>query len=327
MQNGRNAVGARFMLVATLGFSVVPVLVALGGSESPFWFFVGWRISALSVCAAIPLIFWRAALFSAATRSLVWRSLFTPPMLLWILNYFDTSLFALSVRFANVAVNAVLYETWPIVFVLLVGRLFKSESRWQKITVRRFALFLASFVGAVLVITSQPVGEDNDCSVLSVAVGVSLALAAASLTCLNAFGFRWTADFVALLSARIEERRSLEMFSTVLGLAVINAVSLPANAAIAIASGEVLALTPIMLGAMGGLLVGAASVIFWRWGNLISDRLELNAVIYLTPALSLIWLFALGLVGEIRVGLLLAGVLAIVAANAGVYFDSRVKQR
>ena len=44
---------------------------------------------------------------------------------------------------------------------------------------------------------------------------------------------------------------------------------------------------------------------------------------YFTPLLSLGWLFALSLVGDVDVLLLLFGAVVIIVANTGVYMDGR----
>ncbi len=44
---------------------------------------------------------------------------------------------------------------------------------------------------------------------------------------------------------------------------------------------------------------------------------------YFTPLLSLGWLFALSLVGDVDILLLLFGAVVIIAANTGVYMDGR----
>ena len=58
----------------------------------------------------------------------------------------------------------------------------------------------------------------------------------------------------------------------------------------------------------------------WRYANLLSDNLGINALIYLVPILALAWLFLAGRVGVERVEYLLIGVELIVGANIAIAF-------
>ena len=79
----------------------------------------------------------------------------------------------------------------------------------------------------------------------------------------------------------------------------------------------------LIYGAAGGLFIGAFGMTLWRMANLISTDLGINVMGYLTPALALGWLFAFSQVGEVHVGFLLIGVGVIIAANVGVYIETR----
>ena len=86
---------------------------------------------------------------------------------------------------------------------------------------------------------------------------------------------------------------------------------------------EPISLGALTYGATGGLFIAAVGTILWRMANLISTDLGINVMGYLTPALALGWLFAFSQVGEVHVGFLLIGVGVIIAANVGVYIETR----
>ena len=67
-------------------------------------------------------------------------------------------------------------------------------------------------------------------------------------------------------------------------------------------SGERLGGEELLWAVAAGVEIGALSTILWRWGNLIADDLGVNVARYFTPLLSLIWLLALGKVGDVDVG-------------------------
>ena len=108
-----------------------------------------------------------------------------------------------------------------------------------------------------------------------------------------------------------------------MGLVIHELVSLPFIASAGFMRNEPISLDALIYGVIGGLILQSSSVVLWRMANLISSRLEINVMGYLTPALALGWLFAFSQVGDISVGYLLIGVAVIIAANIGMYLETR----
>lgn len=79
----------------------------------------------------------------------------------------------------------------------------------------------------------------------------------------------------------------------------------------------------LIYGVIGGLILQSSGGFLWRMANLISSRLEINVMGYLTPALALGWLFAFSQVGDISVGYLIICIAVIIAANIGMYLETR----
>ncbi len=52
-------------------------------------------------------------------------------------------------------------------------------------------------------------------------------------------------------------------------------------------------------------------------------NLSVNAMVYLAPVVSLGWLLAFSLIGDVSLTWLFGGSAAIVAANVAVYFEGR----
>ena len=324
----RNGMAAGLMLASVIGFSIVPLLVALGDGESPFIFAAAWKIGVAATCALILTVIYRSLVFSGSVWKVIWLRIASLPMLFWIINYFDTALYAWSTQFIDVSITAVLYETWPILLVILASWLFRDETRYRKITPMSVFLLVIAFVGVASVIGSQAGGIANlaaaSTELPSLALGVFLVLAAALLTALTAFGFRWAVDLASdLPNDEGRDSDSLELFSTVVGLAIVSLINFPLTALAGFARNEPVSLTPIAFGATGGVLVGAIVVIVWRKANLISHNLELNVMVYLTPVAALGWLFAFSLVGDVSLGYLAIGLTMIVAANVGLYIELR----
>ena len=270
------------------------------------------------------LTFYHSLIFSKNVWKLAWQRVASPPMALWIISYFNIVLYASATQFVDVAITAVLYETWPIALVLLTGWLLRNEGRYRRITPLSVFLFVIALVGVVSVIASQAGGlsvfSAASTPLLSLGIGVALAIGSALLTALGAYGFRWAIDLASeLLDDSGRGKDSIELFSVFFGLTICALISLPITASAGFARNEPLSWDTIAFGAAGGLVAGTIPAIGWRKSNLITHNLELNLMLYLTPALALGWLWAFSLIGDINIGYLAFGVLLIVLANGGLY--------
>ena len=296
-----------------------------GGDRSPFIFNAAWRIGLAVGSVVFLMTFYRSLVFSRIVWKLAWQRVASLPMALWIISYFTIVLYASATQFIDVSITAVLYETWPIALVFMTGWLFKTEGRYRRITHLSGFLFVIALVGVVFVIASQAGGLDAFGSVRSITLpalvfGAFLALGAAFLAALTASGFKWATNLASdLTDAEVGRRESLELFSVILGTAISNLINLPLTALAGFARDEPLSWATIAFGAAGGLVAGAIPAIGWRKANLIAHNLELNLMLYLTPALALGWLGVFSLIGDINIWGLTAGVTLIVLANGGLY--------
>ena len=167
-------------------------------------------------------------------------------------------------------------------------------------------------------------GDFGSGSSIDLVFGTALALGAAGLVALSGFSLKWSVDLAQDLSEfRDYQKDTLEVFSVVVGMVVCNLVAGPTIALIGYAHGEPVISSTLGLGLLGGAVLSAATGILWRKANLMSGDLGINVISYITPLLSLGWLFALSLVGNVDVILLFFGAILIVAANGGVYAIAR----
>ena len=141
---------------------------------------------------------------------------------------------------------------------------------------------------------------------------------------MSGFSLKWSVDLAHELQGIRDYRRGgLEVFAVIIGMVICNLVAGPSIALIGFAHAEPAIPATLALGLIGGAGLSAATGILWRKANLMSGNLSINVVSYLTPLLSLAWLFALSLVGKVDVALLLFGAVLIVTANIGVYVIAR----
>ena len=249
-------------------------------------------------------------------------------MLFWVASQFHIALFVWSASVVDVSITTVLYETWPLGMALLTARLFRSESRYQRIG----PLTILAFVVAVAGVALSHAGEVGLTRIvkyiadapLALAGGVGLALGAAGVNSLGSFGFRWGADLADdLPQDSNHDTISLDMFGVVVGFVICSLFAAPSIALIGFARDEPVAPGSLWLALLGGPLIGAGSGILWRWGILTTTDLKIQVVSYFRPLLSLIWLYSLSLVGDVDGGMLLGGAVVIVVANLIVFVEGR----
>ena len=148
----RAAIG--YMLVTVTTWSMVPLFVNLAdGSQTPFLFNAWLRMGLSFGCLLFLFVYYPGILLRSSSRSLIFKGLFSWPKnkpLFWVLlSTFDYAFFALSVKFLNIAVAAILFETWPIFVILLTARLFRDEERYQSISFKTVMLVFLSMLGFV----------------------------------------------------------------------------------------------------------------------------------------------------------------------------------
>ena len=318
------------MLVTVLGLSVVPLLIDLGnGSESPFLFNAAWRLGVVLgtlfflVTFFLPLIRVREALV------LILRRIPNIAILLATIGNCEYVLFALSSRFVDIAVTTIIYEIWPIFLIFLTAWLFRSDARYHNVTTGLIPLLVLAFVGFVFVIGS-PLGQFEDLipgsgSYLTTLAGILLAMFAALLAPLMAFGFRWGSDLTDELNEHFGDIHFDDMFCVVIAFAVSSSGSAIFNAGVGFILGESLGVRSLLIAIIGGLVANAMGGIAWRKANFITDNLGINAIAYGVPIFSLLWLYLFSDIDVVRTDYLVMGTAAIIAANLLINLEAEIE--
>ena len=171
----RNSGPAIFMLVSVFGYSLLPLGIALsGGGESPFLTSLCVRFGSFIGNLSFLLFFYRGLVFNSKVWALIKQRLFCLPVLLLAVAHFDYVFYIWSTGFLDVSVAAVIFESWPILLIVLVGWLFRRDARYGEITPSMLALLAFSYVGFSFVILSQ-VEEGR---VLGYSVGLAVLMVA-----------------------------------------------------------------------------------------------------------------------------------------------------
>ena len=327
LSGNQTAVGLMLGYVVLQSF--VPLFVAFGAGDSPFIFNAARGVGMSAGCALILLIVSPRMLFSGEMWNVVRSRALSIAIILSTASSLQLGLYAWSAQFIDISVAAALYETRPIFLVFIMGWLFRTEERYRIINAKTILMFVFAILGMALIISSQAgeigVFASADTGVANLAMGVALALSASVVATFGVFGFYWSTNIASELSmlsdSREQTKSRLELFSTIIGIAICNLISLPFIASAGFMRNEPLSLDAIMYGAMGGLFIWAVGLVFRHMAILTAVNLEINVMRYLTPALALVWLFAFSQVGEVHLVLLLSGVGVIIAANVGMYLE------
>ena len=236
---------------------------------------------------------------SRAVWRYVWQRTLGWPMLFVVVGSFQFALFTWSTRFIDISMAAVLLETWPILLIVLTGRLFRRERRFDGTSSKVLGFVVVGLAGFVFVTASQsadlellvgPLGL----SLAGLALGVLLAMLAAGTGALEvAFNLRWGVDSSREFSrpTGVSQRDGeFDLFFVVIAFAIASAVSFPVHVVAGFLVGEEIDGQGLVIGVIGGGFVQAFSSIFYRKAALSTDNLGINAMGYAIPLLSLMWL-------------------------------------
>ena len=156
------AVGLVFCFVFLSSF--FPVLIAKWGTESPFLFATAWQAGAVIGMLAMLVIGYRALFFNRSVWRLLLGRTLSWSMLFWMLAQCDGALFAWSAGIIDVSISTVLYQLSPVMTILLIERLFRSEGRYRGVGLLQVVAFGLGAAGVAAVVASQSGGLGNPLS-------------------------------------------------------------------------------------------------------------------------------------------------------------------
>ena len=237
------------------------------------------------------------------------------------------AIFAVSTRFIDVSIAAVLFETWPIGFIVYMAWRYRHADTYRK-NLRAIAPLLAiALAGFVFLVVSQT-GEFglNGAAFGDLVQGAGLALFAALVGGIGAAStIEWGRGLASRLPVTTTENigsDSLSFFGAILGIAIGNLFAMVLNASFVPLSGEPIAPQPVIIGIVSGLVLQAPAAMLLRKSNLVTHNLGVNALGYAIPVVSLAWLWLFSEIAVARVDYLIIGTAAIVAVNLLVNFEA-----
>ena len=327
-RGGNNLSAMGYMLLAVLGFSLTPLFIDLvAGFQSPFMFNAWFRIGASIGCLLFLLAYYRSTGLGRDSWTTIRSWIFGWPdnklLLLATVANLEYALFAWSLRFIGITTAAILFETGPVLVILFAARIFGREERYRKITLTTVALILLSMAGFVFAIASQTFSLNDSVFLLNSLIGVILVFLALLLQAFVAFGLKWSTDLSKELSGGTEVKAT-EFYCSIIALFITNSVSVAVSAGVGLASGESMIFNTPAIVIAGGIPI-AFAWIAWRKANITTDNLGINGLGFLTPIISLCWLFWIAQAEVARWDYLIIGTAAVITANLLINFEAEIR--
>ena len=328
----------RFMLVAVIGFSAIPVYIAVADTHrAPFVFTAFLYAGQFVGLGAYTLLTYRALFFRRRPLGVIARQVVRPTMLLTLTGYLNYAFYSWSTEYIDPAVTTVIFGGWTFTTVLFVGWTFRSERRYERTSGALVGFMLIGFAGFALAILSQRADifdfGQGAAPLIEVGIGVLLAVISMSMATLGSFVLKWgveTAERVDAVADHPYEQSELEVAGVLTGIVVAAMVAIPVNLALGLARGEsIVGISGGIAGAdyalafgVGLFSLGFCTALFRR-ANLMTRNLGIIGMTYGTLPVSLLWLALLGEIEVERPLYLTAGAALIVVSNLLVHFVGR----
>ena len=335
-----------YLVTATLGYSLIPLVVAVSNAaNNPLGFAVvvgfGMTLGLTVYCYCSPSyrkhfnmdelkVVYRLirGVKEISTKSDISkaRQFWDNQSFLFILiGKFGTVLFyPWAAGFVEVAVAAVLFETWIIFYVILrrtdPGISKKIKQKQEKSVGRVFLLLSFAFFGILFIFFSENGGSlvNGEYNETITIIGIMLALFTAISTAISSersikFGEKETKKekkvFYTLLSVAVAD-----FIIAIFSLLIISTLAMFTNTSIS----NYFQLTHIGFLIVFAIIIYPVTVICFRKGNhedISSEIPEINAVYYFTPLLALLWLWWFSDIRIARLDFFIVGTTIILATN------------
>ena len=337
--SARQSRATRFMLVAVIGFSAIPVYIAVADTHrAPFVFTAFLYAGQFVGLGAYTLLTYRALFFRRGPLGVIARQVVRPTMLLTLTGYLNYAFYSWSTEYIDPAVTTVIFGGWTFTTVLFVGWTFRSERRYERTSGALVGFMLIGFAGFALAILSQRADifdfGQGAAPLIEVGIGVLLAVISMSMATLGSFVLKWgveTAQRVDAVADHPYEQSELEVAGVLTGIVVAALVAIPVNLVLGLGRGEStvglwsggIALADYGLAFGVGLFSLGFCTALFRRANLMTRNLGIIGMTYGTLPVSLLWLALLGEIDVERPLYLAAGAALIVVSNLLVHFVGR----
>ena len=323
-----NRIALQCMLITVMLFSIMPVTFIFGSaSKAPFLFIALMQLSAV-VVQVIYLFNTKNGQLNQQTFQVIIGNIHHPAILIGMFGLCTYVIYAFSLRYIEEAIATVLMQTSAIFTVLLMARLFKKENRYTKITMSNWILFALAFIGVIFVILSQSptLTAVNQIFTPTIFIGVGLAILSALLaSILLPMNQLWGSH----ISRQINTQKN-EIFYTIIANSTARIIITPVFILVGLYSSETFQsigavgiLTAVVYGTLG---LGLATILI-RVANFKTSNLGINALFYLIPAFSLLWLALTYGIDVPRIDWLIIGLTMIISSNFLININHNPKNK
>ena len=315
------------MVAATIGFSLLPLTIDKFLKNNDAFLFaavvtIGEAVGVLLLLA----IRHRRELINTRLLKAVRSKLYDWSMILGVINCFDWAFLALSTQFIDTSISAILYQLWPVLFVILVARFDTMSGEGEKyrtLSIELFVLMIFAFLGLVFIVLA-PTGSIGDLvsAGSSELLGIGIALLAALTGALWAFNFKWGEELRSALVAMRLDVGTDSLAGVLLGYSIVATVAAVMMAVIGVARGGSISLSTFAIAMVLGLAINSPSAIMHRRANVLTDNWGINAIPYSGPAIALLLLALFSEIILSRRDFVWIGACGIIVANLLINLDA-----
>ena len=344
----KNALSICCIMGAAVIYALSPLFLHIGqANQAPFIFNSVRSLFAAFAIIVFLFVFYRSHLFDGATWSVIFRNWKKLSLLVVLLGNFDYAILGWSLKYIDISVASILYETWPLWMIFLTGLMFGKKARYEKIGIFGWVYILIAILGMVFVVSSQHGGlpfNNESGTLFNFMAGVGLALLSALLgAMIGGCSIKWGVD-VAKKHKRLERLKNKtnytcqfvekkKIFQQDLSLFFISIAALFGNIftflVVSILSGslpntEIVEFKNMVVAAIYGFFILTTAQTLFRVGNILTSKLEINAIFYMTPALTIVWLWIFDYINVAMMEWLVWGTAGIIMANIFLNFKNTI---
>ena len=335
MGNKNQALSVLYMMLAVVCYSIIPILIKVGNAEGSPFLFTGIRQIFIGMITGIAVIVIKKALvkrnvigdINLKVISSNWSPRITALFIASISGTCAFVLLAFGLAYIDVSMAAILYETWPVFFILLMSFLFyektkkRDEQRYNPITASTLVFIALAIIGIALVTLSHN-DTENPLSLIVVdftgqwtaAFGVSLVLLAAIGGAAQGGCELKMAEIFAKKHSRPEFLNAEEIVLVAIMASMTEIVAGTVLCLVGLIVSETISTHQLIFTIFTGVGLTIGNV-FFRASMLKTRDLGVAALSYLAPLITLIWLVVLSLLVVPHVDYLIIGAMGIVSAN------------
>lgn len=313
------------MLVAVLGYSLLPLMVDLSGDWGSVALVTGAWAFTHSIVNAAAAHRWRSGdglgvRSSVMIRRIPWWAYATA-----FVAAFQWVFFAWSSRLTETAITTLIFEFWPVLF--LVGRrVFPAPDGKRPMTLSDAVLVGAAFIGLSLVIFGNNAGSASSASWVGAALAAMALIIAAGERIVHLRSGEIVAEALRPSERTESVSASTDARTRTRAGALQNVVARGSASVLLLGLGAIEAAGGgVSLAAIGiGVGLGAVhsvSGLMFTFANHLSDTDTINSIYFAVPTLALLWLWGLTEVNLSHPASFVAGGMGVLVINMVIHLD------